>query len=89
MTLTKKRKEEVIEKYGLAKTDTGSSNVQVALLTERINEITDHLKKHKKDHNSRRALLKLVGQRRKILNYMKRTKLDDYTKMVESLNLRK
>ena len=89
MTLARKIKEDVIEKYGLNKQDTGSTNVQVALLTERINEITDHLKKHKKDHNSRRALLKLVGQRRKILNYMKRTKIDDYKKMVVSLHLRK
>ena len=89
MTLTKKRKEEVIEKYGLNKSDSGSTNVQVALLTDRINEITDHLKKFKKDHNSRRALLKLVGQRRKILNYIKRTKVEDYKKMVESLKLRK
>ena len=89
MTLTKKRKEEVIEKYGLNEKDSGSPNVQVALLTDRINEITDHLKKHKKDHNSRRSLLKLVGQRRKILNYIKGTKLEEYKKMVESLKLRK
>ena len=89
MTLTKKKKEEVIQKYGLSEINTGSTNVQVALLTERINEITDHLKKHKKDHNSRRSLLKLVGQRRKILNYIKRTKVSDYKKMVESLSLRK
>lgn len=89
MTLTKKRKEEIIEKYGLNKNDTGSTNVQVALLTERINELTEHLKKHKKDHSSRRTLLKLVGQRRRLLNYIKKNKVEDYKKIVENLNLRK
>ncbi len=89
MTLTKKKKEEIIEKYGLSKKNTGSTNVQVALLTERINELTNHLKKHKKDHSSRRTLLKLVGQRRRLLNYMKKNKIEDYKKIVEELNLRK
>jgi small subunit ribosomal protein S15 len=89
MTLTKRKKEEVMQKYGMHEHDTGSSDVQVALLTERINEITDHLKKHKKDFSSRRSLLKLVGQRRKILNYIKTTKVEEYDKIIESLHLRK
>jgi small subunit ribosomal protein S15 len=69
--------------------DTGSPEIQIALLTERINELTEHLKKHSKDFSSRRGLLKLVGKRRRLLDYMKDTDLDGYRKIVEELGLRK
>ena len=77
-----------IEKYKQHETDTGSSRVQVALLTERINFLTDHFRAHKKDHHGRRGLLKMVGTRRRLLNYMKRTEIDGYRKIVQELGLR-
>ena len=77
-----------LEKYKLHETDTGSSRVQVALLTERINFLTDHFRAHKKDHHGRRGLLKMVGTRRRLLNYMKRTEIDGYRKIVQELGLR-
>ena len=82
-------KKDVISKYRLHESDTGSSEVQVALLSQRIDYLTEHFKTHKKDHHSRRGLLKLVGQRRRLLDYLKRSNLDRYKTVVSSLNLRK
>ena len=77
-----------LEKYKTHETDTGSARVQVALLTERINYLTEHFRAHKKDHHGRRGLLKMVGTRRRLLNYMKRTDIDGYRKIVQELGLR-
>lgn len=77
-----------LEKHRTHKTDTGSTTVQVALLTERINFLTEHFRAHKKDHHGRQGLLKMVGQRRRLLNYMKRTEVDGYRKLVQELGLR-
>ena len=74
MALTKEVKQELIDKHGRASTDTGSPEVQVAMLTKRINDLTEHLRTHSKDHNSRRGLLKLVGRRRRFLTYMQKTR---------------
>lgn len=82
-------KKDVITKYRLHDSDTGSSEVQVALLSQRIEQLTEHFKTHKKDHHSRRGLLKLVGQRRRLLDYLKRSNLERYRTVVSSLNLRK
>ena len=82
-------KKDVISKYRLHESDTGSSEVQVALLSQRIEYLTEHLKTHKKDHHSRRGLLKLVGQRRRLLDYLKRTSVERYRTVVSSLSLRK
>lgn len=81
-------KASTIEKYRTHDGDTGSSRVQVAVLTERINYLTDHFRQHHKDHHSRRGLLKMVGQRRRLLNYMKRTDLDGYRRIIDELKLR-
>ena len=89
MTQTAEVKSQTIEEYRTHDTDTGSSEVQVALLTKRINELTEHFKIHKKDHHGRRGLLKLVGRRRRLLAYLKRTDLDRYRKLIERLGLRK
>jgi small subunit ribosomal protein S15 len=89
MSLTKERKAELAGKYGRAENDTGSTEVQVALLTERINELTEHLREHKKDHHSRRGLLMLVGQRRRLLRYLERTDLERYRSLVADLGLRR
>jgi small subunit ribosomal protein S15 len=89
MTVTQERKQELIEKFGDSPQDTGKAEVQVALLTERINGLTDHLRLHKKDHHSRRGLLMLVGQRRRFLNYLQRTDLERYRSLVRELGLRK
>lgn len=88
MSLTKEQKSELIGKYGRSGTDTGSAEVQVAMLSERINELTDHLRSHKKDHHSRRGLLKLVGKRRRLLKYLERNDLDAYRSLVAELDLR-
>ncbi|HTR78070.1 MAG TPA: 30S ribosomal protein S15 [Gemmatimonadaceae bacterium] len=77
-----------VEKFRTHETDSGSSRVQVALLTGRINYLTDHFRAHKKDHHSRRGLLKMVGQRRRLLNYMKRTDVEGYRQLVQELGLR-
>lgn len=77
-----------VQKYRLHTTDTGSTRVQVALLTERINYLTDHFRAHKKDHHGRRGLLKMVGKRRRLLNYLKRTDVDGYRQIVQELGLR-
>ncbi len=77
-----------VEKYRSHETDTGSTRVQVALLTERINYLNDHFRAHKKDHHGRRGLLKMVGKRRRLLNYLKRTDVDGYRKILSELGLR-
>jgi small subunit ribosomal protein S15 len=89
MPLTHERKQELIDKFGDSPADTGKAEVQIALLTERINQLTDHLRTHKKDHHSRRGLLMLVGQRRRFLNYLQRTDLERYRTLVRELGLRK
>lgn len=81
-------KEPVIEKYQLHENDRGSAPVQIALLTKRINELTDHFRTHKKDHHSRRGLLRMVGKRRRLLEYLKRTDLERYRHLIEDLGLR-
>ncbi len=82
-------KEQIIRDYRVHDTDTGSADVQVALLTGRINELTEHFKTHTKDHHSRRGLLKLVGQRRRLLDYLKRRDAERYRQLIERLGLRK
>lgn len=88
-TLTSERKQELVSKFGANDTDTGSTKVQVALLTERINHLTEHLRTHKKDHHSRRGLLMLVGRRRRLLRYLERTDLEGYRALIRELGLRK
>jgi len=88
MVLTKEKKQELVKKYGKKSKDTGSSEVQVALLTERINSLVEHLKDNKKDNHSRRGLLILVSQRRKLLNYLKRDDNRRYSQLVTELGLR-
>ena len=87
--LTKEAKQEIITEFGLNDKDTGSTEVQIALLTERIQDLKDHFQTHKKDHSSRRGLLKLVGQRRTLLKYLKKKDLDSYRSILKKLNLRK
>ena len=87
--ITKERKLEIINKFGRTANDTGSPEVQIALLTERINELTEHLKANKNDHHSRRGLLKMVGQRRCLLAYLKGIDIERYRAIVEGLGLRK
>ena len=87
--ITKEVKGSIIEKFKVHATDTGSTEVQIAILTQRINELKDHLKIHKKDHHSRRGLLKMVGRRRNLLNYLKNNNLDKYRELIAELNLRK
>ena len=89
MTLTAEKKQELIGKYGRSEGDTGSAEVQVALLTERINYLTEHLRLHSKDHHSRRGLLMLVGKRRRLLQYLERADLDRYRALVADLGLRR
>lgn len=89
MTATKEKTAEIVGKFGKTATDTGSTEVQVALLTERINHLTEHLREHKKDHHSRRGLLKLVGKRRRLLDYMRDRDLDGYRKLIADLGLRR
>jgi len=89
MSLTKDKKAELVDKYGRDGDDTGSTEVQVALLTERINELTEHLRAHSKDHHSRRGLLMLVGRRRRLLRYLERTDLERYRSLVGELGLRR
>jgi small subunit ribosomal protein S15 len=89
MALTKEKKSELVKEFGKAQTDTGSTEVQLALVIERINQLKDHFNTHKKDHNSRRGLLKLVGQRRRLLNYLKKTNLERYREVLKKLNIRK
>ncbi len=87
--LTKERRHEIITAHRLHASDSGSSDVQIALLTERIKQLTEHLKVHRKDHHSRRGLLKLVGQRRRLLRYLSSTDVGRYRKLIASLGLRR
>jgi len=87
--LTKDGKQKIIEDYRLHEGDTGSPEVQIAILTRRINELTEHLREHKKDHHSRRGLLKMVGQRRRLLNYLKKNDIERYRALLERLGLRR
>lgn len=88
-TLSVDRKQEIVEKYGESKTDTGNVRVQIALLTERINDLTEHLRDHAKDHHSRRGLLMLVGRRRRMLDYYARKNLEGYRALIADLGLRR
>lgn len=87
--ITQEKKAKLISEYSKHPKDTGSTNVQVAILTARIQELTEHFKTHAKDHHSRRGLLKLVGQRRRLLDYLKSKKLDAYKNLIKSLGIRK
>mgnify|MGYP003546097855 CR=1 FL=1 len=87
--MTKERKQEIINTFKRDEKDTGSSEVQIALLTERINELTEHLKVHKKDNHSRRGLLKMVGKRRNLLNYLAKKDVERYREIAQKLSLRK
>jgi len=89
MSMKTEQKQEIIAKYKLHDTDTGSPEVQIAILTERINHLNQHLKENKKDHHSRRGLLKMVGQRRGLLNYLTKVDIERYRAIIEKLNLRK
>ena len=89
MSLTVERKNEIIQKYGRGENDTGSAEVQIALLTARINELTEHLREHRKDHHSRRGLLMLVGKRRRLLGYLQRSDLERYRALIKELGLRR
>ncbi len=89
MATAKEVKEQVVSDYKTHNSDTGSSQVQVALLTQRINELTEHFKTHKKDHHSRRGLLKMVSRRRKLLDYLKRRDINEYHTIIEKLGLRR
>jgi small subunit ribosomal protein S15 len=89
MTLTQARKRELIEKFGASSADTGRTEVQIAMLTARINDLNEHLRGHHKDHHSRRGLLMLVGRRRRFLNYLQRTDLERYRAVVRELGLRR
>ena len=89
MVFVKGEKEEIIKKYQHHTTDTGSPEVQIALLTEKINDLTEHLIKNKKDFHSKQGLLKMVSKRRRLLNYIKDKDINKYRKVIESLNLRK
>lgn len=87
--MTKDRKQELIAKYGRGTNDTGSPEVQIALLTERINHLTEHLRTHKKDHHSRRGLLMMVGKRRGLLDYLIKTDIERYRTIIAELGIRK
>ncbi len=87
--MTKERKLEIIKEFGRSEGDTGSPEVQIALLTERINHLTEHLKNHKKDHHSRRGMLMLVGQRRGMLNYLRSKDIEAYRALIAKLGIRR
>ncbi|SPD74935.1 30S ribosomal subunit protein S15 [uncultured Desulfobacterium sp.] len=89
MVLTPEAKKEIIDQFKLSEKDTGSSEVQIALLSNRITYLTEHFKLHKKDHHSRRGLLKLVGQRRRLLNYLMKKDVERYRKVIKDLGIRK
>jgi small subunit ribosomal protein S15 len=89
VTLTQERKREIVDRFGKAPGDTGSAEVQIALLTRRINDLTEHLRAHGKDHHSRRGLLMLVGRRRRFLNYLQRKDLEGYRGLIRELGLRR
>jgi len=87
--ITKEKKAELIEEFGISEGDTGSSQVQIAILTHRINALNEHLKMHKKDHHSRRGLLMMVGKRNSLLKYLRNNDTDEYQKLIKKLNLRR
>ena len=87
--ITKEKKQEIIGKYGETDGDTGSSEVQIAIFTERINELTDHLKDHPRDHASRQGLIRMVGKRRKLLDYLMSEDIEKYRELIKELNIRK
>ncbi|EGL81936.1 ribosomal protein S15 [Caldalkalibacillus thermarum TA2.A1] len=89
MALTQERKREIIEEFKVHENDTGSPEVQIAILTEKINYLNEHLRKHKKDHHSRRGLLKMVGQRRNMLNYLRKKDIQRYRNLIKKLGLRR
>ena len=89
MTVTAERKQEIVTKFGKAEKDTGSAEVQIALMTERINDLTEHLREHTMDHHSRRGLLMIVGRRRRLLQYLQRHDLESYRSLVKELGLRR
>ena len=89
MPLTREAKQEIIGQHGRNEADTGSPQVQIALLTTRINELTEHLRAHPKDHYSRRGLLKLVGRRRRFLNYLQKKNVEGYRELIKELGLRR
>ena len=89
MTLTKDAKREIFDRHGRSGGDTGSPQVQIALLTKRIEQLTEHLRTHRKDHHSRRGLLKLVGQRRRLLNYQQKRDVEGYRALIQELGLRR
>ena len=89
MSVTAERKQELVGKFGKAERDTGSAEVQIALMTARINDLTQHLREHSKDHHSRRGLLKIVGRRRRLLQYLQRADLESYRALVKELGLRR
>ena len=88
MPLTTEEKESIVSKFGKNKTDTGSASVQIALLTRRIRQLTDHITKHKKDNHSRRGLVMLVGQRKRLMKYLRKTDLEKYKNVVNKLKIR-
>lgn len=88
MTLTQERKQEILESYQVHETDTGSADVQVAMLTARINQLSTHLKTNKKDHSSRRGLLKMIGQRKRLLSYIRKEELARYQALIQRLGIR-
>jgi small subunit ribosomal protein S15 len=89
MTITAQRRRELVSRFGASESDTGATQVQVALLTDRINELTEHLRAHSRDHHSRRGLLKMVGHRRRLLRYLQRHDLEGYRTLVRELGLRR
>ena len=89
MPLTQERKAELTKQFGKDERDTGNTRVQIALLSERIAQLTEHLRTHRKDHHSRRGLLMLVGRRRRLLNYMQRSNLEGYRELIKELGLRR
>ncbi|MGM0546599.1 MAG: 30S ribosomal protein S15 [Bacteroidota bacterium] len=89
MAITKERKQELVEKYGGSKENTGSTEAQIAILTERINDLTDHIQENSQDHHSRRGLLKLVGKRRKLLDYLRDNDIEKYRELIKDLGIRK
>lgn len=88
MSLTREKKEEIVKKYGQSERDTGSAEVQIALLTEKIRELTEHLNVHRKDFSSQRGLRKMVGQRRRLMKYVKKQDLAAYKELIQSLGIR-
>ncbi len=89
MPLTKEKKQELVQKFGDSEKDTGKAEVQIALLTQRINDLTKHFQEHKKDHHSRQGLLKMVGQRRRLLKYLAKKDINRYRQLIKELGIRR